>query len=94
MDDDRPVAKELKLNDAAAHARRRLRKQEFALFEPFMRLFYRWAAPEDVEALDPENLFGAALAIWRLGTKRKPGRPAIRVYNPNKAAEGWNRRTR
>ncbi|MDA0261102.1 MAG: NAD-glutamate dehydrogenase [Proteobacteria bacterium] len=89
MDDDRPVAKELKLNDAAAHARRRLRKQEFALFEPFMRLFYRWAAPEDVEALDPENLFGAALAIWRIGTKRKPGRPAIRVYNPNKAAEGW-----
>ena len=75
-------AKQRRLAATATLAERRLRKAELARFAPFLRLFYRWTAPEDVCALTAENLFGAAHAIWRLGRKRRPGEPAIRVHNP------------
>jgi glutamate dehydrogenase len=82
-------AKETRLNEVVAHARRRLRKKDVALFEPFVRLFYRWAVPEGIVALTPENLYGAAIAIWRLGDQRKPNKPALRVYNPTAESDGW-----
>ena len=85
---DQP-AKQRRLAATAALAKRRLRKAELARFAPFLRLFYRWTAPEDVCALTAENLFGAAHAIWRLGRKRRPGEPAIRVYNPTAAGDAW-----
>ena len=85
---DQP-AKQRRLAATAALAERRLRKAELARFAPFLRLFYRWTAPEDVCALTAENLFGAAHAIWRLGRKRRPGEPAIRVYNPTAGGDAW-----
>ena len=83
------TAKQRRLAATAALAERRLRKAELARFAPFLRLFYRWTAPEDVCALTAENLFGAAHAIWRLGRKRRPGEPAIRVYNPTAGDDAW-----
>ncbi len=83
------TAKQKRLTEVVALAGRRLRGRDLELFEPFVRLFYRWTAPEDVRALTPENLFGVAHAIWRLGGERQPGEPVIRVYNPDARTESW-----
>ncbi|MBL8692012.1 MAG: NAD-glutamate dehydrogenase [Rhodospirillaceae bacterium] len=58
--------------------------------EAFIRLFYRNVPAEDVQAEDPLDLFGAAMALWRFAEARTPGQPKIRAYNPRFEEDGWH----
>ncbi len=58
--------------------------------EAFLRLFYKNVPAEDVQAEDPLDLFGAAMALWRFAETRTPGQPKIRAYNPRFEEDGWH----
>ena len=58
--------------------------------EPFLRAYYEFVPAQDIEAETPENLFGAALAHWKLAGRRTAGRATVRVYNPSLEEHGWS----
>ncbi|MEM1102304.1 MAG: NAD-glutamate dehydrogenase, partial [Pseudomonadota bacterium] len=47
---------------------------------------------EELAAQTVEELYGAALALWKFSAERKPGRAKLRVYNPRMAEHGWTSR--
>jgi glutamate dehydrogenase len=81
--------KEDRLRQVAAHAEDRLRGKELEQVRLFIQRFYARVWPEDLLRISVENLFGAALAIWRLAHQRRPGECRIRAYNPRVEEHGW-----
>jgi glutamate dehydrogenase len=57
--------------------------------EEFARQYYQRLAPEDLLELEPEDLYGAVLAHWRLAHRRQPGEVSVRVYSPRFEEHGW-----
>ena len=57
--------------------------------ERFVRQFYTHVPPADILGDTPDNLAGAALAIWQLARERVPDQPKVRVYTPRIEAHGW-----
>lgn len=55
-----------------------------------IRLYYRYIPPEEVIDDDPVNLVGAVRSHRRLAAQRVPGRPAVRVLNPDPDEDGWS----
>ncbi len=55
----------------------------------FLEQFYARVSPEDVHALAPENLYGAALSLWKFASQRDPGETKLRIYNPRTEEHGW-----
>jgi glutamate dehydrogenase len=78
------------LKEAARILRRRADPGERRAVGMLAERFYEWVAPENVAAMPADTLAGAAYAIWRFAHQRKPNRPAIRVYDPSAAADGWS----
>ncbi|RMD62083.1 MAG: NAD-glutamate dehydrogenase, partial [Alphaproteobacteria bacterium] len=70
-------------------AHRRLDPERALEAERFLRQFYAHVPPDDIAGESPDNLYGAALSMWNLGRKRKPGVAKIRVYNPRPEEHGW-----
>jgi glutamate dehydrogenase len=57
--------------------------------EAFIRRFYANVAVDDLAERAPDDLYGAAIALWAFGRSRTPGRAKVRVYNPRLAEHGW-----
>jgi len=55
-----------------------------------IRLYYRYIPPEEVIDHDPVDLVGTVRTHWSLAAQRVPGRPAVRVFNPDPATDGWS----
>ncbi|MCZ6847526.1 MAG: NAD-glutamate dehydrogenase, partial [Alphaproteobacteria bacterium] len=70
-------------------ARRRFKGDRRAAADRFLSQYYRHVPPHDLVEHSPDTLFGAALAHWKLGTTRIPGKPSVRVYNPSMKTDGW-----
>src|SRR5437764_7477980 len=78
------------LTDAVfERARVELSSGDAALFEPFLRQYYRWVPPEDLARRGEEELYGAALAHWKLARERPRGATNLRVLNPTPDTDGW-----
>ncbi|MFL6188387.1 MAG: NAD-glutamate dehydrogenase [Actinomycetes bacterium] len=60
--------------------------------EEFARQYYQRLSPEDLLELEPEDLYGAVLAHWRLAHRRQPGEAKVRVYSPRFEEHGWRSR--
>jgi glutamate dehydrogenase len=56
----------------------------------FLRLFYGHVPPADILERAPEDLYGAALSLWRLAEIRQPGRAKLRIINPRVEEQGWH----
>jgi glutamate dehydrogenase len=54
-----------------------------------IRLYYRYIPPEEVTDTDPVDLVGIVRTHRDLAARRVPGRPAVRVYNPDADTDGW-----
>jgi glutamate dehydrogenase len=54
-----------------------------------IRLYYRYIPPEEVTDTDPVDLVGIVRSHRRLAADRVPGRPTVRVFNPDPEADGW-----
>ena len=73
----------------AARLRERLDPKRAEAAERFLRQFYENVAPDDILGDGPDNLYGAALALWNQGQKRRPGACKTRVYNARPEEQGW-----
>jgi glutamate dehydrogenase len=58
--------------------------------EPFVRRFFADVPPGDLVAESPDDLLGAALALWAFCRERESGQPKIRVYDPTTERDGWH----
>src|SRR5204862_6694944 len=56
----------------------------------FVAVLYEHVPPADVAARSPDDLCGAALALWQFAAHREPGRAKVRVYNPEPDTDGWS----
>ncbi len=70
-------------------ARRRLPQRERALAAAFLRRYFRGVADEDLRARGSDDLAGAALTQLAGARRRRPGRPWVRVFNPDPARDGF-----
>src|SRR5258708_5490453 len=73
----------------AATARTRVGPDEAGNAEQFVRRYFSLVAPDDIIYSSFDTLIGGALSLWDLGQNRKPGTPAIRLFNPTVEANGW-----
>ena len=77
------------LERAVALVRERLGGEQAKNLERFVRAYYANVAADDLQGRSPENLFGAALAHWKLARSRPPGELKVHVYTPNLEEHGW-----
>jgi glutamate dehydrogenase len=69
--------------------RERLPTEQVAPCEAFVRQYYQWVPAEDLADRNPLDLYGAAVAHWKLTQQRAPGEAKVRVYNPDLERHGW-----
>ncbi len=87
----KPADSEEELIDAiCARVRERLPSEQAPPCESFVRQYYHWVPAEDLIERDPIDLYGAAVAHWKLSQHRDPGEMKIRVYNPDSEHDGWS----
>ncbi|MCH8168813.1 MAG: NAD-glutamate dehydrogenase, partial [Proteobacteria bacterium] len=78
-----------KLDAVRAIGAQRLGKAEQAAFSEALDRFYANVSPDEVVEAPTEGIYGAALALWKFGAKRRPGAPRLRLYNPRLSEHGW-----
>ncbi len=72
-----------------AQAQRRLTGSKRVQLVDFIRRYYANVPPQDIASKAPADLFGAAMAHWKLAAQKAPGEARVRVYNPNVKDHGW-----
>ncbi|CAN5845812.1 NAD-glutamate dehydrogenase [soil metagenome] len=77
------------LDEVVERVWERLAEDQAPQVEEFVRQYYSWVAPEDLEGLSTIDIYGAAVAHWNFALKRDPGKPKIRVYNPRFEEYRW-----
>src|SRR5258708_474768 len=77
------------VRDAQALADQQTKAAERVALHRFIAELYEHVPPSDVAARSPEDLCGAALALWRFGAERQRGSAKVRVYNPT-SRDGWS----
>lgn len=77
------------IQDVVTHALKRAKAPEKARIEEFVGQYYRSVSTDDLLERSPADLAGAALAHYEFAAKRTPGKPLIRVYNPDEKRDGW-----
>jgi len=55
----------------------------------FLRQFYGHVPPEDIIDRSADELYGAALSLWRFAETRADGRAKLRLINPRIEEHGW-----
>ncbi len=78
-----------RIEQVVALLRQRLDKAQAGALERFIRQYHKGVAPEDMLDASAENLYGAALSLWKFGKDRAVGEPKIRAYNPRVEEHGW-----
>ena len=73
----------------ATRVRDRLGSAQGQPAERFFRAFYAHVPPDDILDEKPDNLYGAALALWDHGQQRRAGTCKVRVYTPRPEERGW-----
>jgi glutamate dehydrogenase len=77
------------IDRVAERLRERLEAARAEPAERFLHQFYANVPPDDIVSENPDNLYGAALALWSHGQTRPPGACKVRVYNPKPEEQGW-----
>ena len=73
----------------AAEARRRVGPAQADSIEHFVRRYFAHVAPDDVIYTSFETLLGGVLSLWEFGSRRTPGTPLVRLFNPTVEKNGW-----
>ncbi|MGH6620084.1 MAG: NAD-glutamate dehydrogenase domain-containing protein, partial [Alphaproteobacteria bacterium] len=60
--------------------------------ELFVREFYAGVLEDDIQGVEPEDLYGAALSLFQFAAKRPGGALKVRAYNPRFDKHGWRSR--
>ena len=79
---------------AAPQVLDRLRKavpaDQWGAAEVFFAVYLDGIPNRDLTGLSVDDLHGAALNLWRFGSRRTPGKPSIQAFNPSVDAHGWH----
>jgi glutamate dehydrogenase len=78
------------IDSVCERIREELPEDQVSPAEAFVRQYYHWVPEEDLRDRAQDDLYGAAMAHWRLGFKRSPGEAKVRVYNPDADRDGWS----
>ncbi|MDQ2780073.1 MAG: NAD-glutamate dehydrogenase [Pseudomonadota bacterium] len=78
-----------RLNEVTALVATKVTATERDAVAVFVGLLYAQLDPEDAAQRSAEDLYGAALSLWRFASKRNPGRARLRVFSPTVADSGW-----
>jgi glutamate dehydrogenase len=78
------------IDSVCEQIREELPKRQAAAAEAFVRQYYHWVPAEDLSGRETCDLYGAAIAHWKLARERTPGKPNVRVYNPDRDEDGWS----
>jgi glutamate dehydrogenase len=62
--------------------RERFPPSEAPTVDSFVRQYFHWVPPADLAGRSEEDLYGSAVAQWRLALHRQPHQTKVRVYNP------------
>ncbi|WP_207631208.1 MULTISPECIES: NAD-glutamate dehydrogenase [unclassified Actinopolyspora] len=54
-----------------------------------LRTYYRHVPSEEMAGDEPADLAGALRAHYELAAHRAPGRPVVRIFNPDRSTDGW-----
>ncbi len=57
--------------------------------EDFVARFYADVPPDDLCAIESDDLYGGAIGFWQFCQERRPGTPKVRVFNPDFDEHGW-----
>jgi glutamate dehydrogenase len=55
----------------------------------FAELYYEGSPAADIEARNPEDLYGATVSFWLFIQHNNIAQPKVRVFNPGFEAHGW-----
>jgi glutamate dehydrogenase len=77
------------IDTVCARVRDSLPSGQAAPCEAFVRQYYHWVPADDLADRGERDLYGAAIAHWRLAFERQPGEALVRVYNPDPAQDEW-----
>ena len=80
------------IEEVAALVATQLEGDGAALAERFIRAYYAHVSADDLAEDTPENLFGAALSLWRFAARREAGKAKVRIYAPRLEEHGWESR--
>ena len=78
------------LDAVASLARARTGKNNVKAVEAFVRQFYARVPPDDILDVRAEDLCGAALSVWGLARRRRPGALKLNIFNPDPGKDGWS----
>ena len=78
-----------RIDKVAALLRKRLGGDEADTAERFIRNYYDGVALDDLADQSIENLYGAALSLWKFAERHSGEEAKIRVYNPRVEEHGW-----
>jgi len=81
--------KKLRIDAVADFAAERLKSAYSAEFTQFIRDLYKYAAPEEVANRPIDELYAAALSLWKYCDQRDQNSSKIRVFNPTLEEHGW-----
>jgi len=79
-----------RVRDAEVLADARSNGTEQVSLRRFVAVLYEHVPPADVAARSPDDLCGAALALWQFAAHREPGHAKVRVYNPKPDTDHWS----
>ena len=82
-------AKASLLDAAAGLVRERVEADSAPAVERFLRRYWQHVAPEDLVGRTEDDLYGAAVAHWKLARVRQPGEIIVRAYSPTLEEHGW-----
>jgi glutamate dehydrogenase len=77
------------IEQVCTRIRKQLAENGAASAEAFVRQFYRWVSPDDMEERNPLDLYGLAVGQLGFARERRPGETKVRVYNPQFETHGW-----
>src|ERR671911_2182849 len=83
------LVKDELLDKVVDRIREQLPEDQAPQVEEFVRQYYGWVTPEDLNGRSPVDVYGAAVAHWSFALQRTPGEAKVRVYNPRFEEHGW-----
>ncbi|MBC8240628.1 MAG: NAD-glutamate dehydrogenase, partial [Alphaproteobacteria bacterium] len=81
--------KDSRLEEVSRMLGKHFKSSEAAEIKAFVEQFYARISHEDINDTSPENLYGAALSLWKFAAQRAVGETKLRVYNPATEEHGW-----
>ncbi len=77
------------INQVKAYIKSRVSEKEAVLLELFAQRYFSSTALEDLQKFSIENLCEILMSHWKFIYQRQPGEAKIRIFNPEKARDGW-----